>query len=207
MARILLVDDEPGVREVVSRVLERAGHQVTVADDGTTALREIQQRPPDLLLTDLHRPGLDGFQLLQAVRQRSPPMKIIVFSGYGGSHLLDLARRLGAEVTLEKPLTSAHLRQALQQWVCRPMPSHGERARDVPSQFLAGRREGPIAERVGLVVRRAWRQYPLPWCMGLAEALTPLLEPLDQGAPITDELRTSCETIVKQWDRKIGGPR
>jgi hypothetical protein len=87
------------------------------------------------------------------------------------------------------------------------MPSHGERAQDLASQFLAGRREGPIAERVAIIVRRAWRQYPLPWCMGLAEELVPILEPLEQGASVTDELRTSCETIVKRWVRKIGGPR
>jgi CheY-like chemotaxis protein len=115
MGRILLVDDEPSVRQAVSRVLELAGHQVTVADDGTTALREIRQNPPDLLLTDLHMPGLDGFKLLEAVRKLSAPMKIIVFSGYGGSHLLDLARMLGAQGTLEKPFTSEQLLQALQQ--------------------------------------------------------------------------------------------
>jgi CheY-like chemotaxis protein len=115
MARILLVDDEESVREVISRVLQLAGHQVTVADDGSTALREIQQSPPDLLLTDLHMPTLDGFKLLEAVRKVSTPMKIIVFSGYGGTHLLDLAKMLGAQATLEKPFTSEQLFQTLRQ--------------------------------------------------------------------------------------------
>jgi len=79
--RILLVDDEPGIRIVLSAVLEKAGYAIDVAEDGFAALRKIQQRKPDLVITDLRMPNMNGFELLFVIRTRFPGLPTIAISG------------------------------------------------------------------------------------------------------------------------------
>lgn len=79
--RILLVDDEPGIRVVLSAVLEQAGYSVDVAEDGFAALRKIQQRKPNLVITDLRMPNMNGFELLFEIRTRFPGLPTIAISG------------------------------------------------------------------------------------------------------------------------------
>lgn len=79
--RILLVDDEPGVRFVLTAVLEQSGFAVDQAEDGIAALGRIQQRKPDLLITDLRMPNMNGFELLFEIRTRFPEIPCIAISG------------------------------------------------------------------------------------------------------------------------------
>lgn len=79
--KILLVDDEPGVRFVLSAVLEQSGYAVDQADDGFAALRKIQQSKPDLVITDLRMPNMNGFELLFEIRTRFPEIPCIAISG------------------------------------------------------------------------------------------------------------------------------
>jgi CheY-like chemotaxis protein len=79
--RILLVDDEPSIRFVLSAVLEQAGYIVDVAEDGFAALRVLQQKMPDLLITDLRMPNMNGFELLSVVRTRFTGLPAIAISG------------------------------------------------------------------------------------------------------------------------------
>ena len=71
MARILVVDDEPDQRFLLRRIFERAGHEVTDADDGAAALRAVRESPPDLVVTDIMMPVLDGAELIQRLRSES----------------------------------------------------------------------------------------------------------------------------------------
>ena len=80
-ARILIVDDKPSVRSVMSAVLGEIGYRVRIAKDGLSALREIRQEIPDILLSDLHMPGMSGFELLAVVRRRFPSILVIAMSG------------------------------------------------------------------------------------------------------------------------------
>jgi CheY-like chemotaxis protein len=77
----LLVDDEPSIRFVLSAVLEQAGYMVDVAEDGFAALRSLQHNFPDLLITDLRMPNMNGFELLSVVRTRFPGLPTIAISG------------------------------------------------------------------------------------------------------------------------------
>jgi DNA-binding response OmpR family regulator len=70
-ASILLVEDEPSIREVVTLYLERAGYQVTAVADGKTALEHLDQQLPDLLVLDLMLPGVDGYEITQWLRSYS----------------------------------------------------------------------------------------------------------------------------------------
>ena len=79
--RILLVDDEPSIRVVLSAVLEDAGYNVDVAEHGFDALRKIQNAVPDLVITDLRMPNMNGFELLAVLRERFPELPTIVISG------------------------------------------------------------------------------------------------------------------------------
>ena len=79
--RILLVDDEPSIRVVLSAILQDAGYTVDVAENGFDALRKMQNAVPDMVITDLRMPNMNGFELLTVLRQRYPQLPTIVISG------------------------------------------------------------------------------------------------------------------------------
>jgi CheY-like chemotaxis protein len=81
MARILVVDDSVSLRLVLTAVLHDAGHEVQQADDGVAALEDITTVPPDLVLSDIHMPRLDGLSLLQEARTIVPAVRWIIMSG------------------------------------------------------------------------------------------------------------------------------
>src|SRR5687767_729329 len=75
MARLLVVDDDQDIRDLVVKVLMRGGHEVLAADGGATALVLVQQHgPPDVAVLDLDMPGMDGFELHQRLRQVDPQL-------------------------------------------------------------------------------------------------------------------------------------
>jgi CheY-like chemotaxis protein len=80
MRQILVVDDERSVRQVLRDVLTDAGYTVETAPDGRTALELIARTPPDLVMTDVMMPHLDGWALLARVRERLPVLPVIVMS-------------------------------------------------------------------------------------------------------------------------------
>ena len=79
--KILLVDDEPNIRIVLGAVLEQAGYSVEVAEDGYAALRKMRSSPPDMVITDLRMPNMNGFELLSVIRTRFPELPTIAISG------------------------------------------------------------------------------------------------------------------------------
>src|SRR3712207_6476333 len=80
VSRILIAEDEPGVREVITVLLEDAGHMVQTASDGLAALKMITDDLPDLFITDVMMPRLDGWLLLNFVRERAPALPVIIIS-------------------------------------------------------------------------------------------------------------------------------
>jgi CheY-like chemotaxis protein len=80
LSRILIVDDEPTVLEVLAALLGDEGHAVQQAPDGRVALEMIAAEAPDLLITDVMMPCLDGWAVLASVRERSPALPVIVIS-------------------------------------------------------------------------------------------------------------------------------
>lgn len=80
MRRILIVDDEPAVREVIASVLTDEGYAVQTAADGRIALEMIASAPPDLLITDVMMPHVDGWAVLAHVREQTPILPVILMS-------------------------------------------------------------------------------------------------------------------------------
>lgn len=78
---ILLVDDEPSIRIISGALLTRAGYEVMVAADGFEALQKIREKVPDLVITDLRMPNMNGFELLAVLRSQFPQIPTIAISG------------------------------------------------------------------------------------------------------------------------------
>jgi len=85
--RILVVDDEPDQRFLLRRVFERAGHQVVEAGDGAAALDSARESPPDLVVTDLMMPVMDGVELIRRLRSEPATAAVPILSVSGDWHL------------------------------------------------------------------------------------------------------------------------
>ena len=124
--RILVVDDEDNLRDVLVEVLKRDGHEVDSAADGAECLRRVEESRYDLVITDLRMPGLEGPALYHALRQRyaeNPPRVIFMSANTG---IEEYARFLAdaGEPALEKPFNLADMRQVvLQVLTQKPRPS------------------------------------------------------------------------------------
>jgi CheY-like chemotaxis protein len=79
--RILLVDDEPSIRQLGSVLLETQGYEVHAAEDGFDALASLKQSLPDIIISDLRMPNMNGFEFLSVVRQKFPHIPVIAISG------------------------------------------------------------------------------------------------------------------------------
>src|SRR5580765_4293021 len=105
MARILIADDEAGIREFVSDSLELDEHAVVAAPDGREAARLLDERGFDLVLTDLKMHGMDGLSLLRKVKAEQPEVEVIVLTAHGTVDTAVEAMKLGAFEYLQKPLS------------------------------------------------------------------------------------------------------
>jgi CheY-like chemotaxis protein len=79
--RLLVVDDDPAIREITSAMLAEQGYEVLTAEDGLQALEFLPQFRPDLVITDLRMPRMSGFELLEIMRERFPGLPVIAVSG------------------------------------------------------------------------------------------------------------------------------
>jgi two-component system capsular synthesis sensor histidine kinase RcsC len=112
-ARVLVVDDHPSVRDVWCDVLCLLGYDVMAAGDGAAGLALCDATPFDLVLTDLMRPGLSGWQLAEAIRTRSAT-PIVLITGLGAEEHIERARGQ-AMVLIQKPVYMADLKRAVEE--------------------------------------------------------------------------------------------
>ncbi len=115
--RILVVDDEDNLRDVLVEVLKRDGHEVDSAVDGTEGLRCIESARYDLVITDLRMPGIEGPGLYEALRRRYPddPPRVIFMSANTGIEEYASFLSGTGEPALEKPFNLADMRQVVMQ--------------------------------------------------------------------------------------------
>lgn len=108
-ARVLVVDDDPTVSDVVLRYLERAGYQVDRAADGLAALAAVDRAAPDLVVLDLMLPGIDGLEVCRRLRQRAVTVPVIMLTALGEESDRILGLRLGADDYVTKPFSPREL--------------------------------------------------------------------------------------------------
>ncbi len=116
MAKILLVEDDDLVRDMLAQVLKRASHEVESATNGEEATEILKKIKPDIMVTDIIMPKKSGITLISEVRNKHPNMEIIAISGGGRldpTGYLDLSESLGATVSFEKPIDNAALLMAI----------------------------------------------------------------------------------------------
>ena len=102
---ILIVDDEEGIRESLSGILEDDGYDVLTADSGEEAVKIVKETSPDLIFLDVWLTGMDGIKTLQEIKAMKPDASVIMISGHGSIELAVKATQTGAYDFLEKPLS------------------------------------------------------------------------------------------------------
>jgi len=114
-AKLLVADDDPGLRESLERTLTREGYRVVVASDGRAALERLQGGGIDLVLTDVKMPGLSGIELLHAAKAIAPDIDVILLTAFGTIEEAVQAMKDGAYDFLTKPFQRAQLLRVVRQ--------------------------------------------------------------------------------------------
>lgn len=119
MAKILVIDDEEQLRDLLKQMLTRDGHNVITAFDGVEGMRAFNQSNPDLVITDIIMPNKDGIEVITELLCRNPGLAIIAISGgrraITAEFNLESAELLGVKGILSKPFTRDQLREAVNQ--------------------------------------------------------------------------------------------
>ena len=121
--RVVVVDDDSGVRAFVKRVLERAGHSVEECHDGAALVPLVEAIAPDVIVTDIFMPDVDGYQVLRQLAATRPELPVVVISGghtsMGDQHM-KVAQMLKATRVLPKPFSATALLNAVTQAAAAP---------------------------------------------------------------------------------------
>jgi DNA-binding response OmpR family regulator len=118
MAVILLIDDERGMRQIIVKTLERAGHSVLQAENGETGLALFMSHKPQLVITDVFMPDKDGIETIREIKAQAPGTRILAVSGggrAGRTEFLDVAKSFGADMALQKPFRIQSLLETVEQ--------------------------------------------------------------------------------------------
>jgi DNA-binding NtrC family response regulator len=168
MATILVVDDELGIRALLSEILSDEGHTVELAENAAQARQVRDSLRPDLVLLDIWMPDVDGITLLKEWGAASQlTMPVIMMSGHGTIDTAVEATRYGAIAFLEKPITLQKLLRAVEQALAKPAPRSA--AAPAPNQPPHALHAGSMSDLVTTELRHA---YTLP-----------LLDPLPPAGP------------------------
>ncbi len=119
--RILIIDDDVGFRDLLRIHLTAAGYQVQVAEDGVTGGRALLEQTPDLIVSDLNMPFLDGFELLSLLHgdEETASIPVILLSGRSDGDTMAKAVELGAADYLTKPVTRDQLLESIEACLSR----------------------------------------------------------------------------------------
>jgi DNA-binding response OmpR family regulator len=116
MAAILVIDDDPEIRDIMVETLRAKRHTVAAASNGRDGVQLCWAHPPDLVITDLLMPEKEGLETIQEIRSKRPDLKILAISGAPeGWKTLEMARKLGAQRTLRKPFLPDELLAEVEQ--------------------------------------------------------------------------------------------
>jgi DNA-binding NtrC family response regulator len=117
-ARILIIDDEVQIREMLGQMLTREGYQVVHARDGKEGMKACREQSIDLIITDIIMPEKDGIEMILELRHDFPALKVIAISGggrLGPDGYLEMAKKLGAHRTFFKPFNRKEILDAVRE--------------------------------------------------------------------------------------------
>ena len=111
--RILVVDDEPGMRSLLGRVLAKSGYSVNAFEKGADALESINSEDYDLAILDIEMPSMNGIELLKKIKIKDPSLSVVMITAYGSLQSAVEAMRLGAYDYLSKPFEMEEIKHVV----------------------------------------------------------------------------------------------
>lgn len=187
---VLMVDDEPSVRNLVQRLLESRGHRVLLAEDGRVALQRFVEDTPDVVICDVQMPNVDGIQLLQEIRQLSATAEVVMITGFADTDVVISALRSGASNFVEKPFGMVELLAQLAQSFARcRLRREAEQLQDQLDRELKQRELDARMVTMGRLVAGLAHeiQNPVTFLKGNAELVRLLLDRLWQELDLDTE--------------------
>jgi len=118
MARILIIDDDLQIREMMEQMLQKEGYETISASDGQIAMKICWKNPADIVITDIIMPEKEGIETIVELKREFPGIKIIAMSGggrIGPEHYLKMAKGLGASRTFTKPVKREDILKAIKE--------------------------------------------------------------------------------------------
>jgi len=125
---VLIVDDEEMMHELLERILSKEGFEVDKASSGKEALDKLETKKVDLIISDIKMPGMDGLELLKAVRSKYPDISVIMMTAFGDTYTVKDALLLGADEYVTKPFKSHEITLVVERVYWRILSS---RAREI----------------------------------------------------------------------------
>ena len=123
MAKILVIDDELSIRNLLDTLLRRKGYDVVLADSGGNGLELFRREHPDVIVLDLKMPGMDGLTVLRQIRSLDPKKPVIILTGAGTTEAEQQVRALGVTEYVEKEFSLHRLGDSLKRLLNNPNPS------------------------------------------------------------------------------------
>lgn len=117
--KILIVDDQFGIRILLNEVFQKEGYKTFQAANGVQALDIVTKEMPDLVLLDMKIPGMDGIEILKRMKQITKDIRVIIMTAYGELDMIQEARDLGALTHFAKPFDIDDLRAAVKQYIAK----------------------------------------------------------------------------------------
>ncbi|MCD6162450.1 MAG: response regulator [candidate division Zixibacteria bacterium] len=121
--RILVVDDEALMRNLLLKILEQEGYQISLAASSKEALEELENTDFDIVLSDVKMPEISGFDLLKIIKQKWPDTAMIMMTGYGDAYTVKEALMLGADEYVTKPFKSYEISLIIERAYWRQLAS------------------------------------------------------------------------------------
>ncbi|MCM3714237.1 response regulator [Alkalihalobacillus oceani] len=115
MKKILVVDDQYGIRILLCEILQKDGYQMFEAANGVQALKIVEEEQPDLVLLDMKIPGMDGLEILKRIKENHEHINVIMMTAYGELNLIYEAMNLGAITHFAKPFDIDDIREVIRK--------------------------------------------------------------------------------------------
>ena len=113
--KILVVDDEPNILEVIQAFLESEGYEVITTESASSAFLFMEESGPHIVLLDIRMPDIDGLQCLRQIKHKYPCVEVVMMSGFATLQMARKSLEIGAFDYLKKPLSFTHLKEVIQQ--------------------------------------------------------------------------------------------
>ena len=115
--KVLIVDDQFGIRILLNEVFQKEGYQTFQAANGVQALEILTKNKPDIILLDMKIPGMDGIEILKRMKKLNQDIRVIIMTAYGELDMIQEARDLGALTHFAKPFDIDDLRDAVKKYI------------------------------------------------------------------------------------------